>query len=159
MMASNRNLSDNKIQNDCGCRLAEHRRAALLALGQAALEMDELREALGETGTRSPRAEHFGLDDLIDHIEARLHDEAKAMGVFADEYECGCEAKNDERRTDVPAGFEDEDVTTTPERMPDRRRTAPQRPPRVAALVFGALGVACSFASYVLRSNTSALEE
>ncbi|GEM_PF-4627508 len=92
---STKSESENDV---CRCTVADRRRAALIALSRAALELDELREARERAGAHAIAA-----DELAEHIEARLFDEARSLGVYEDEYECGCGSTGQHAESPPPA--------------------------------------------------------
>ncbi len=92
-------MKTSKNENDlhtCRCTVADHRRAALIALSRAALELDELREARHRAGEAATAA-----DELAEHIDSRLFDEADALGMFEEEYDCGCGHADEEEVGDA----------------------------------------------------------
>ncbi len=91
-------MTTEKENEGCRCTVTDRRRAALIALSRAALELDELREARERAGEHAIAA-----DELAEHIEARLFDEARSLGVYEDEYECGCGSTGEHAEPSPPA--------------------------------------------------------
>jgi hypothetical protein len=174
-MKTNRDAFARTTETTCRCDLAEHRRAALVALCSVALEVDELRDELDEL--RATHVPARGLEDAYEEIaqmEARLYDEARALRLFDDEYECACGAsdaiedtgraeplRDDETaaRFDAAAApcschehvFEDEQEPNVPPK-------APRRVP-IAATIFGLLGTACAVAAMLLSTPDTGSQE
>jgi hypothetical protein len=127
-------------------KVADHRRmaTALLTRLEGIAELRETFEVVREKHLESGK----GLDEIeemVEQEEARIRDDARALGIFADEYECdcGCEEGKD-------LGYEDEEKPRdAAEGHPEEARTA--KAPTLAAVVFGAIGVACSMISLALR--------
>jgi hypothetical protein len=59
-------------------------------LAGAALQVDELREAIAELHEEAADPRLQDAYNEVEHLETRLHDEARALHVFDDEYECSC---------------------------------------------------------------------
>jgi hypothetical protein len=107
-------------------------------------------------------------------MEARLYDEARALRLFDDEYECSCGASDAIEDTghaeplrdhDTAARFDDaapcschehvfEDEQPNPARQASRRRSI-----AIAATVLGFLGGTCTVAATILRSADTGSQE
>ena len=173
-MKTNRDASARTTDTACRCDLAEHRRAALVALCSVALDMDELRDELDEL--RATNAAARGLEDAYEEIaqmEARLYDEARALRLFDDEYECSCDASDAIEETghaeplrddDTAARFDDaapcscHEEVFEDEQKPNVSPKAQRRAP-IAATVLGLLGVACAVAATILRAPETGSQE
>ncbi len=142
-----------------------HRLAALALLAQ--LEgMAEIRDVYDSVRERHDENTE-GLDEIEKMIEQeadRIADEARALGIFADEYDCDCgcsepaasETYEDEERADRATTPEDEgehdgdEFSQWPSYIASLLRRRPRSAPRspgMASVVFGAIGVGCAVAA------------
>jgi hypothetical protein len=149
MKTENRKVHVAASHTSCRCDLAEHKRAALVALCRAALEVDELRDVLESAHRHRPEPMRDELEDIVDQVEARLHDEGRALGTFEDEYDCGCGRHG---ASEDVSDFEDEEAARS-KTEPQVEAASHRRPAGLLATFLGALGVACAVASIVLRGE------
>ena len=128
-------------------KAANHRRTAIALLTRLE-EIAELRETFDVVREKHVESGK-GLDEieeLMGQEEERIRDDARARGIFADEYECDCDCAEGK-----DLGYEDEEKPATTNAPAEEANGA--KAPSVAAVIFGALGVACSVISIALRSD------